>query len=125
MCGGADMSDKSVSNDSLHSSGSAIYKILSIIDYLQPELAHIDSTAGHLLQMCKSELLQKLAMEAMTSALRNGPTQVNADFASLSRAYASDATRKITMPQTSPDNQLSIARHIKRARLDIAANGVK
>ena len=118
--------DASVSNDSLHSPGSAIYKILSIIDYLQPELAHINSTAGHLLQMCKSELLQKVAMEAMTSALRNGPTQINADFASLSRAYASDATRKITMTQTSPDNQLSIARHINRARLDaIAANGVK
>jgi hypothetical protein len=35
-----------------------------MIDYLQLELAHIDSTAGHLLQMCKAELLQKLAMEA-------------------------------------------------------------
>jgi hypothetical protein len=65
-----------------------------MIDYLQLELAHIDSTAGHLLQMCKAELLQKLAMEAMTSALRNGPAQINADFASLSQAYASDATRK-------------------------------
>jgi hypothetical protein len=137
MCGGADMSakkigmsdkingDASVLNDSLHSPGSGIYEILSLIDYLQPELAHIDSNAGHLLQMCKAELLQKLAMEAMTSASCNGPAQINADFASLSRAYASDATRKITMAQTSRDNQLSIARHINQARLDIAANGVK
>jgi hypothetical protein len=52
-----------------------------VIDYLQPELAHIDSNAGHLLQMCKAELLQKLAMEAMTSASCNGPAQINADFA--------------------------------------------
>jgi len=94
--------DASVSVDSSHSPGSGIYEILSMIDYLQPELAHIDSTAGHLLQMCKAELLQKLAMEAMTSALRNGPAQINADFASLSQAYGSDATRKITMAQTSP-----------------------
>ena len=125
-----DMSDKnngdaSVSNDSLHSPGSGIHEILSMIDYLQPELAHIDSTAGHLLQMCKTELLQKLAMEAMTSALRNGPAQINPDFASLSQAYASDATRKLTMAETSRDTQLSIARHINQARLDIAANGVK
>jgi hypothetical protein len=91
---------------SSHSPGSGIYEILSMIDYLQPELAHIDSTAGHLLQMCKAELLQKLAMEAMTSALRNGPAQINADFASLSQAYGSDATRKITMAQTSRDNKL-------------------
>jgi hypothetical protein len=75
--------DASVSIDSSHSPGSGIYEILSMIDYLQPELAHIDSTAGHLLQMCKAELLQKLAMEAMTSALRNGPAQINADFASV------------------------------------------
>ena len=61
--------DASVSNDSLHSPGSGIYEILSTIDYLQLELARIDSTAGHLLQMCKAELLQKLAMEAMTSAV--------------------------------------------------------
>ena len=125
-----DMSDKnngdaSVSIDSSHSPGSGIYEILSMIDYLQLELARIDSTAGHLLRMCKAELLQKLAMEAMTSALRNGPAQTNADFASLSQAYASDATRKITTAQTSRDNQLSIARHINQARLDIAANGVK
>lgn len=125
-----DMSDKnngdaSVSIDSLHSPSSGIYEILSMIDYLQPELSQIDSTAGHLLQMCKAELLQKLAMEAMTSALRNGPSQINADFASLSQAYASDATRKITVAQTSCDHQLSIARHINQARLDIAANGMK
>ena len=125
-----DMSDKnngdaSDSNDPLHSPGSGIYEILSMIDYLQLELARIDSTAGHLLRMCKAELLQKLAMEAMTSALRNGPAQTNADFASLSQAYASDATRKITTAQSSRDNQLSIARHINQARLDIVANGVK
>jgi hypothetical protein len=137
MCGGADMSAKKIdmsdknngdasdSNDPLHSPGSGIYEILSMIDYLQLELAHIDSTAGHLLQMCKAELLQKLAMEAMTSALRNGPAQINPDFAALSQAYASDATRKTTIAQTSRDNQLSIARHINQARLDIAANGVK
>lgn len=118
-------SDANVSIDTLHSPSSGIYEILSMIDYLQPELSQIDSTAGHLLQMCKAELLQKLAMEAMTSALRNGPSQINADFASLSQAYASDATRKITIAQTSCDHQHSIARHINQARLDIAANGMK
>jgi hypothetical protein len=71
-----------------------------------------------------NELLQKLAMGAMTGALRNGSAQINADFASLSRAYARDATRKITMAQTSRDNQLSIARYINQARLEIAATGV-
>jgi crotonobetainyl-CoA:carnitine CoA-transferase CaiB-like acyl-CoA transferase len=53
-----------------------------------------------LLQMCKAELLQKLAMEATTSALGNGPAQINADFASLSQAYSSDAARMITMAKT-------------------------
>jgi hypothetical protein len=96
-----------------------------LIDYLQPQLAHFDSAAGHLLQMCKAELLRKLAMEATTSALGNGPAQINADFASLSQAYSSDAARKITMAKTARDNALSIARHINQARLDIAANRVK
>ncbi len=45
--------DASVSIDSLHSPSSGIYEILSMIDYLQLELSQIDSTAGHLLQMCK------------------------------------------------------------------------
>jgi hypothetical protein len=137
MCGGADMSDKNidlsdknhgdavVSNDSLHFPRSGIYAILSMIDYLQPQLAHFNSAAGHLLQMCKAELLRKLAMEATTSALGNGPAQINADFASLSQAYSSDAARKITMAKTARDNTLSIARHINQARIDIAANRVK
>jgi hypothetical protein len=92
-----------VSNDSLHFPRSGIYAILSMID----------------------ELLRKLAMEATTSVLGNGPAQINADFASLSQAYSSDAARKITMAKTARDDALSIARHINQARLDIAANRVK
>jgi hypothetical protein len=104
-----------------HRCGAFIGQKAPAIDYLQRELVHIASTAGHLLQMGKAELPQKLAMEATTSALRNGPAQINAAFASLSQAYASDAARKITMAQTSHDNELSIARHNNQARLDSAS----
>jgi hypothetical protein len=114
-----------VSKDSWRSPPSGTYAILSIIDFLQLELAQIDSAAGHLLQMCKAELLQKLAMEATTNALRNSPAQISAEFASLSQANASDAVRKITIAKKERDHSLSIARHINRARLDIAANGAK
>jgi hypothetical protein len=114
-----------ISKDSLRSPRSGTYAILSIIDFLQPELAHIDSAAGHLLQMCKAELLQKLAMEATTIALRNSPAKINDEFASLSQTDASDAVRKIAIAKTERDHSLSIARHINRARLDIAANGAK
>ncbi|MGH7247989.1 MAG: hypothetical protein ACREH9_07780, partial [Pseudomonadota bacterium] len=85
----------------------------------------VDSNAGQLLQMCKAELLQTLAVEATASALRRGAAQNSADFASRPQACASDAARKITTAKMSRDNALSIARHINRARLDIAANGGK
>jgi hypothetical protein len=100
-----------VSNKPLHSPQSAILAIVK--------------NAGQLLQMCKAKLLQTLAVEATTSALRHGAAQNNADFASVSQAYARDSAGKITTAEMSRDNALSIARHINQARLDIAANGVK
>ena len=113
------------SNKLLQSPQSAILAIVNMINYLEPEVVLADSNAGHLLQMCKAELLQKLAMEATTSASRNGPEQINADLASRSKFYASDAAGNVTTAKMSRDNALSIARHINQARLDIAANGVK
>ena len=65
------------------------------------------------------------AVEATTSALRSGAAQINATFASLSQAYASDAARKITTAQTSSDTELAIARQNEQTRYDIALNGVK
>jgi hypothetical protein len=114
-----------VSNKPLHSPQSAILAIVNMINYLEPEVVLVDSNAGQLLQMCKAELLQTLALEATASVLRHGGAQNNATFASLSQAYSSDAARKITMAKMARDNALSIARHINQARLDIAANRVK
>jgi hypothetical protein len=65
------------------------------------------------------------AVETTTSALRSGAAQINATFASLSQAYASDAARRIATTQTSGDNELAIARQNEQARYDIALNGVK
>ena len=65
------------------------------------------------------------AVEATTNALRNGAAQINATFASLSQAYATDAARKITMAQTSSDNELAIARQNEQVHYDIASNGIK
>src|SRR5207302_3603998 len=92
---GADMSDENnggaaLSNKHLHCSRSAILAIVNMINYLLPEVALVDSNAGQLLQMCKAELLQTLAVEATTSALRHGAAQINANFAPLSQAFASD-----------------------------------
>ena len=109
-----------VSNKPLNSSQSAILAIVNMINYLQPEVVRADSNAGQLLQMCKAELLQTLAVEATTSALRDG---ADATFASLSQAFASDAARKFAMAQTACDNE--IARQNEHARNDIALNGVK
>jgi hypothetical protein len=66
------------SNMPLHSPQSAILAIVNLISYLQPEVVLVDSNAGQLLQMCKAELLQALAVEATTSALRHGAAQINA-----------------------------------------------
>jgi hypothetical protein len=55
--------------------------------------------------MCKAELLQTLAVEATTSALRHGAAQIN-NFAPLSQAFASDAARKFAMAQTACDTKL-------------------
>ena len=114
-----------VSNKHLHSPQSAILAIVNMINYLQPEVVLVDSNAAQLLQMCKAELLQTLAMEATTSALRHGAAQINATFASLSQAYASDAARKFAMAQAACDNEIAIARQNEQARNDIALNGVK
>ena len=70
-----------VSSKPLHSSQSSILAIVNMINYLQPEVVLLDSNAGQLLQMCKAELLQTLAVEATTSALRHGAAQINATFA--------------------------------------------
>ena len=115
-----------VSNKPLHSSQSAILAIVNMINYLQPEVVLVDSNAGQLLQMCKAELLQTLAVEATTSALRHGAAQINATFAPLSEAFASDAARKFAMAQTACDNEIAIARQNEQTRRnDIALNGVK
>src|ERR1700730_18214210 len=55
-----------LSNKPLHCSQSAILAIVNMINYLQPEVTLVDSNAGQLLQMCKAELLQMLAVEATT-----------------------------------------------------------
>ncbi|MGO8845408.1 MAG: hypothetical protein ACLQFI_08775 [Methylocella sp.] len=65
------------------------------------------------------------AVETTISTLRSGAAQINASFASLSQAYTSDVTRRISTAQTSSDNELAIARQNEQARYDIALNGVK
>jgi len=65
------------------------------------------------------------AVETTTSTLRSGAAQISASFASLSQAYTSDVTRRISTAQTSSDNELAIARQNEKARYDIALNGVK
>ncbi len=65
------------------------------------------------------------AVQATTSALRGGADQINATFASLSQAYASNAARKITAAQTSGTEELAIARQNEQVQFDIALNGVK
>ncbi|MGH6794031.1 MAG: hypothetical protein ACREDH_02250 [Methylocella sp.] len=113
-----------ISNKPLDCPQSAILAIVNMINCLEPEVVLVDATAGQLLQMCKAELLQTLAVEARTSALRHSAVQNKPGFASRSQTYASDAAGKITTAKMSRDNALSIARHINQARLDIAANGV-
>ena len=65
------------------------------------------------------------AVETTTGALRNGAAQVNASFASLSQAYASNAAKKIASEQTSGDAELAIARQTEQGRYDVALNGVR
>ncbi|MGH6848847.1 MAG: hypothetical protein ACREDD_00085 [Methylocella sp.] len=113
-----------ISNKPLHSPQSAILAIVNFINYLQPEVVLVDPNAGQLLQMCKAELLQTLAVEATTSVLRHA-AQTNATFASVSQAFASDAARKFAMAQTACDNEIAIARKNEQARNDIGLNGVK
>jgi hypothetical protein len=125
----ADMNDENndgavISNKPLLPSQSAILAIVNMINYLQPEVVLVDSNAGQLLQMCKAELLQTLAVEATTSALRHGAAQIN-NFAPLSQAFASDAARKFAVAQTACDNEIAIARRNEQARNDVALNGVK
>jgi hypothetical protein len=65
------------------------------------------------------------AVEATTSALRSGATQINASFASLSQAYGTATAKKIATVQASSDTELAIARQNEQARYDITLNGVK
>jgi hypothetical protein len=117
--------DAVASNKPLHSPQSAILAIVNMINYLQPEVVLLDSNAGQLLQMCKAELLQTLAVEATTSVLRHGAAQTNATFASVSQAFASEAARKFAMAQAACDNEIAIARQNEQARNGMALDGVK
>lgn len=63
-------------------------------------------------------------VESTTGALRNGATQINTSFASLSQAYAVTAAQTITSAQASSDSQLAIARQAEQGRYDIALNAV-
>ncbi len=65
------------------------------------------------------------AVEATTTALRNGATQINTSFASLSQAYGSAEAKKIATLQTASDTELAIARQNEQAQYDIAENGVR
>lgn len=65
------------------------------------------------------------AVEATTSALRSGASQINASFASLSQAYGSAAAKNIATVRTASDTELAIARQNEQARYDVALNGVK
>jgi hypothetical protein len=109
-----------VSNKPFHSPQSAILAIVNMINYLQPEVVLVDSNAGQLLQMCKAQLLQTLAVDATTSALRHAAAQINSNFGSLSQAYASDAARKFAMAQTAWDNEIAVARQNEQARNHIS-----
>ena len=88
-----------VSNKPLHSPQSAILAIVNMINYLLPEVVLADSNAGQLLQMCKAQLLQTLAVEATTSALRHGAAQINANFGSLSQALRTTRRGNLQWPR--------------------------
>ncbi len=65
------------------------------------------------------------AVDSTTAALRNGATQINTSFASLSQAYASGAAQTIVAARASGGEELAIARQTEQGRYDIALNGVK
>lgn len=65
------------------------------------------------------------AVEATTTALRNGAAQINTSFASLSQAYGSTEAKKIATLQAASDTELAIARQNEQVQYDIAENGVK
>ncbi len=64
------------------------------------------------------------AMETTTGALRNGATQINASFSSLSEAYAQNVKEKITIEETAGDALLESARRVQQAQYEIALDGV-
>jgi hypothetical protein len=64
------------------------------------------------------------AVDGTTASLRAGAAQINAAFAGLSQAYASNAAQKVTSAQSSSDADLAIAREAEKARYDIALNGL-
>lgn len=64
-------------------------------------------------------------VETTTNALRIGAAQINASFASLSQAYMSEATRRMTTVQTSSNFELALARQTEQARYDIALNEIR
>ena len=65
------------------------------------------------------------AVDATTASLRAGAGQVNASFASLSQAYASNAAQQIASTKSASDAELAIARQTEQGRTDIALNGLK
>ena len=64
------------------------------------------------------------SVEGTTASLRAGAAQINAAFAGLSQAYASNAAQKVSSAQSSSDADLALARQAEKARYDIALNGL-
>ncbi len=67
----------------------------------------------------------KSAVQTTASALRGSAEQINATFASVSQAYASQAARRVATLRTLTETELAIARQNEQARFTIALNGVK
>ncbi len=65
------------------------------------------------------------AVEATSTSLRTGASQINSAFVSLSQAYTSNATQRVASTQAASESDLAIARQAEQGRYDIALNGVK
>lgn len=65
------------------------------------------------------------AVDATTSALRSGATQVGATFNTLSQAYAQSASQAAQASRDASDVQLAVARSQANAQYQIALDGVK
>ena len=64
-------------------------------------------------------------VETTTGALRNGATQINASFLSLSQAYARNASQQASVEEATGDAALANARRVQQARYENALEGVK